>query len=100
MTRTVLWRGLAVCAFAACPAGLAHAQAANTEVVVTATRTPEPLNRVPASVSLVTAAQIRDIPAKGLDDVLQLTPGMTLSAMGPDVGHPTAYNEGMRGRWS
>jgi outer membrane receptor protein involved in Fe transport len=97
MTRTVLWRGLAVCAFAACPAGLAHAQAANTEVVVTATRTPEPLNRVPASVSLVTAAQIRDIPAKGLDDVLQLTPGMTLSAMGPDVGHPTAYNEGMRG---
>ena len=67
------------------------------DVVVTASRSPEQLAKVPASVSVVTAAQIRDTPAQGLDDVLQLTPGMTLDMIGPDVGHPTAYNEGMRG---
>ena len=32
-----------------------------------------------------------------LAGTLQLTPGMTLNMIGPDVGHPTAYNEGMRG---
>jgi outer membrane receptor protein involved in Fe transport len=67
------------------------------EVVVTASRSPELLQQVPASVSVITADQIRDTPAQGLDDILQLVPGMNLTQMGPDVGHPTAYNEGMRG---
>lgn len=67
------------------------------EIVVTATRTPEPLQDVPASVSFVTGEQIQDTPAQGLDDILQFVPGMTLNEIGPDVGHPTAYNEGMRG---
>ncbi len=81
--------------------GLAHAQSTATnqgnDVVVTATRSPEQLTKVPASVSVVTAAQVRATPAQGLDDILQLTPGMTLNQIGPYVGHPTAYNEGMRG---
>jgi outer membrane receptor protein involved in Fe transport len=103
MTRTALLCGLAACALGPWPAGLARAQAANPstapseEVIVTATRSPEPLSRVPASASVVSAAQIRNTPAQGLDDVLRLTPGMTLNTIGPDVGHPTAYNEGMRG---
>jgi outer membrane receptor protein involved in Fe transport len=67
------------------------------EVVVTASRSPELLQEVPASVTVITAEQIRDTPAQGLDDILQLVPGMNLTQMGPDVGHPTAYNEGMRG---
>jgi len=67
------------------------------EVVVSASRNAEPLQQVAASVSLITADQIRDTPAQGLDDILQLVPGMDLTQMGPDVGHPTAYNEGMRG---
>lgn len=66
-------------------------------VVVTATRTPMPLDQVPASVSVVTADQIQATPAQGLDDILRDLPGMTLNDIGPDVGHPTAYNESMRG---
>jgi outer membrane receptor protein involved in Fe transport len=67
------------------------------EVVVTATRTAEPITEVPASVSVVTAAQIRETPGQGLDDILQLEPGLVLNQFGPFVGHPTAYNESMRG---
>lgn len=68
-----------------------------SEVVVTATRTPTAIKEVPESVSVVTAQQVRDAPGQGLDDLLRNLPGMTLGAIGPDVGHPTAYNEGMRG---
>ncbi|HEX4183483.1 MAG TPA: TonB-dependent receptor, partial [Caulobacteraceae bacterium] len=67
------------------------------EVVVTATRSAERLIEVPASVSVVSAAEIQDVPAQRLNDTLRLVPGMNLTAIGPDVGHPTAYNEGMRG---
>jgi outer membrane receptor protein involved in Fe transport len=101
MTRTALYAGLAVGALISCPASFAYGQAADAnpadEVVVTASRSPEQLTKVPASVSVITAARIRDTPAQGLDDVLQLTPGMTLDMIGPDVGHPTSYNESMRG---
>jgi len=91
----------AVVAFAAPalaePVALTAAGAPVDEVVVTASRAPEPLKDVPASVSVVTAAEIHDIPARALNDALRLTPGLNLTAMGADVGHPTAYNEGMRG---
>jgi outer membrane receptor protein involved in Fe transport len=66
-------------------------------VVVTATRKATPLGDVSASISVITAEEIADTPAEGLDDILRNLPGMTLNAMGPDVGHPTAYNESMRG---
>ena len=67
------------------------------EVVVTATRNPIKIQNVPESVSVVTRQQILDTPAQGLDDILRNLPGLTLNNIGPDVGHPTAYNEGMRG---
>lgn len=81
------------------PPALAASSGGKTvgELVVTASRGPEPLAAVPASVSVVSAAELRDTPAQGLNDVLRLVPGLNLTAMGPDVGHPTAYNEGMRG---
>ncbi len=66
-------------------------------VTVTATRSATALANVPESVSVVTADQIANTPAQGLDDVLRNLPGMTLNEIGPDVGHPTAYNESMRG---
>jgi outer membrane cobalamin receptor len=66
-------------------------------VVVTATRTATSLTEVPQSVSIVSAEQIGNTPAQGLDDILRNVPGMVLTDIGPDVGHPTAYNEGMRG---
>ncbi|HLY07148.1 MAG TPA: TonB-dependent receptor, partial [Rhizomicrobium sp.] len=49
------------------------------------------------SVSVVTAQTIADTPARGLNDILRNLSGMTLTNIGPDVGHPTAYNESMRG---
>ena len=73
------------------------AAATEPEVIVTATRSAEPLTQVPAAVSLVTTDQVADTPAQGLDDILRLVPGMSLTMVGPDVAHPTAYNEGMRG---
>jgi outer membrane receptor protein involved in Fe transport len=66
-------------------------------VTVTATRSATALADVPESISLVTAEQIANTPAQGLDDILRNLPGMTLNEIGPYVGHPTAYNEGMRG---
>jgi outer membrane receptor protein involved in Fe transport len=90
-------------AFGSIAVPLANAQpeaasdAPRDEIVVTATRGAEKIAEVPASVSVVTAAQILDTPAQGLDDILQQVPGMVLNDIGPTVGHPTAYNEAMRG---
>ncbi len=78
-------------------AGAAQSPVPSDEIVVTATRTPVRLQNVPASISVLTQDQIKDSPAGGLDDILRQVPGMTLDMIGPDVGHPTAYNEGMRG---
>jgi outer membrane receptor protein involved in Fe transport len=87
-----------------CGAGFQPALAQSTSppqqpetVVVTATRSPESLANLPQSVSVITGQQIADTPAQGLDDILRDLPGMTLNEIGPDVGHPTTYNESMRG---
>jgi len=81
----------------ACVCVSAQTDGSLQQVVVTASRSPENLENVPQSVSVITAAQVAVTPAQGLDDILQTVPGMTLNMMGPDVGHPTAYNESMRG---
>lgn len=75
----------------------AVAQSEPETVVVTATRTATPIGDLPQSISVVSGEQIQNMPAAGLDDVLRSVPGMVLSGIGPDVGHPTAYNEAMRG---
>ena len=75
----------------------AVAQPGTETVTVTATRTATALTDVPESMSVVTAAEIAGTPAEGLDDILRNLPGMTLNNIGPNVGHPTAYNEAMRG---
>ncbi len=101
MTKTVLLRGAAaVSLLAVASTGFAQTTTLPSqvdEIVITADRRPEQLKQVAASVSVVSAAEIHDTPAQGLDDILRLVPGMTLDMIGPDVGHPTAYNEGMRG---
>lgn len=75
----------------------AQSQSSLEIVTVTATRIATPLADVPENIGIVSARDIADTPAQGLDDILRNIPGMTLSEIGPDVGHPTAYNEGMRG---
>jgi outer membrane receptor protein involved in Fe transport len=73
------------------------AQTSAETVTVTATRSATALTEVPESISVMTAKQIADTPAQGLNDLLRDLPGMTLNGIGPNVGHPTAYNESMRG---
>ena len=100
MNRAIPPSGLAAGAVLLLACGPTAALAADdnvAEIVVTASRTPQTLADVPASVSVVSAEQVRDTPAQGLDDVLQLVPGLNLTQIGPYVGHPTAYNEAMRG---
>lgn len=106
MSRLHLARGLAAGALLSAAATSAVADTTDTndtnasevgELVVTASRSPEPLKEVPASVSVVTSAEIRNVPAQGLDDTLRLVPGMNLTLMGPYAAHPTSYNEAMRG---
>ncbi|HUL99652.1 MAG TPA: TonB-dependent receptor, partial [Mycobacterium sp.] len=67
------------------------------EVIITATRSAVPLTEVPASASVITAAQIRDTPALELDDVLRLVPGVDLLGYAGTAQHPTADSLGMRG---
>jgi outer membrane receptor protein involved in Fe transport len=86
----------ALLAGATSPASAQASDALET-VVVTATRSAMPLDQVPASISVVTAGQIQNTPAQGLNDILRDMPGMVLNDIGPGVGHPTAYNESMRG---
>lgn len=68
-----------------------------SEIVVTATRSARPIADVPASVSVVTSAQIEGTPAKTLDDVLRRLPSVDLPIASSYQVHPTALNISMRG---
>ena len=64
---------------------------------MTATRSPLNITEVPASVSLVTAEQIKNSPAQELDDVLRFVPGIDLLGYSGETQHPTSNSLGMRG---
>jgi vitamin B12 transporter len=57
-------------------------------VVVSATRTPQPLARTASSISVITAAELQTQQTNVLSDVLQQTPGLTVSRNG-GVGQST-----------
>lgn len=67
------------------------------EIIVTASRVPERLQDVPASVSVVSAEEIRDTPAQELDDVLRAVPGVNLLSYSAESQHPTSDSISMRG---
>jgi outer membrane receptor protein involved in Fe transport len=67
------------------------------EVVVTATRDARALREVPASVSVVTATEIQQTPAKSLDDILRRVPSVDVPISASYQIHPTADNVSMRG---
>lgn len=68
------------------------------ELVVTATRTETLVRDVPVNVTVITRAQIRQSPAKNLQDLLQEIPGFGLrrQARG-SVAHPSWQAVGLRG---
>lgn len=72
---------LAVSLSSLCTGGMAAAQAAddgdNEELIVTARKTDESILEVPLAISAVTAEQLEQTGARGLDEVSRLTPGFT-----------------------
>lgn len=85
-------------ALAAAPAVADEAVLETSEkVVVTATRSAQNINKVPASVSVIDADAIEDAPAKSLDEILRRTPSVDLPNASSYQVHPTANSVSMRG---
>ena len=70
-----------------------HAQENLEEVVVTASKRSENLQDVPMSVQAISAAELDLKNVKGLDDIANLSPAVTLDAGGP--GNSTFYIRGV-----
>lgn len=75
--------GMGISALALVSAGSASAQEADgdgasaTDIVVTARKTDEKIADVPLAIAAVTGAQLKEIGARGLEEVSRLTPGFT-----------------------
>ena len=68
-----------------------------SDIVVTATRSARSITDVPASVSVVTSAQIEGTPARTIDDVLRRVPSVDLPIASTNEQHPTDTIVSMRG---
>ena len=70
------------------------------EIVVTATRVPEPTSSVPASSTILTREQILTMPFRGghqTDDLLRYVPGVQPANLASRYNHPTAQSLSLRG---
>jgi len=78
----------------------AHAQEAERlePVVVTATRTEQPIGEAPASVTVLSREDIRQGAGQSLDDLLRQVPGFSLFRRSSSlVSHPTTQGVSLRG---
>lgn len=94
--------------FLFCLTGAAHAAPGSEFVVVSATRTAQPLGKTGESVSIVTAEDLTLLQTVAVTDILQLTPGATvvrnggigqnatLSLRGAEVGQTLVLIDGVR----
>lgn len=89
----ILLAGTALPCLSLAPAAVAQSR----DIIVTTTRSPQPLADVPASVSVVTAHDIAATPARTLDDVLRRLPSVDLPLTGAGEQHPTNTIVSMRG---
>ena len=98
MSRLPLLAGAAApCLLFATPTSAQTSAAPTSDIVVTATRSAQPLADVPASVSVVTAQDIADTPARTIDDVLRRVPSVDLPVASTNEQHPTDTIVSMRG---
>jgi vitamin B12 transporter len=87
----------------------AYAQsAASPDIVVTATRTPQPIQRAGSAITVITAEEIAKASVRSVDDLFRQVPGVTLTqAGGPgqiqtvrirggDVRHTLVLIDGIR----
>jgi vitamin B12 transporter len=86
MSRRLLHRLIAAACVAHGSCAVLHAQVADTAriapVVVTATRSPLPLDRVPASITVLDGARLRAQGITTLADALRLAPGVAIVQAG------------------
>ncbi|MDB5702631.1 MAG: TonB-dependent receptor [Sphingomonadales bacterium] len=85
------------CLLLATPAFAEDAGSRPSDIVVTATRSPRSIDDVPASVAVVTSAQIERTPARTIDDVLRHIPAIDLPISSTNEQHPTNTIVSMRG---
>ena len=84
---------------AAVPSGARGQEAERLEpVVVTATRSEQPIGEAPASVTVLTREDIRQSASQTLDDLLRQVPGFSLFRRSSSVvSHPTTQGVSLRG---
>jgi len=75
-------RRLFLAAAATLAAATAHAQTAVPDTIVTATRIPTDLGRVPAAITVITRQEIEERGLSTLAEALQLVPGLRLAQSG------------------
>ena len=98
MFRSHLLAGAAApCLLLAVPTSAQAVAPPTGDIVVTATRSARPLADVPASVSVITSAQIAGTPARSIDDVLRRLPSVDLPIASSNEQHPTNTIVSMRG---
>ena len=98
MFRSHLPAGAVVpCLLLAVPVFAEDASSPPSDIVVTATRSQVRLTDVPASVSVVTSADIEATPARTIDDVLRRIPSVDLPIASTNEEHPTDTIVSMRG---
>ena len=85
------------CLLLAVPVLAQTVTSSTSDIVVTATRSAQPLSYVPASVSVVTAQDIANTPARTIDDVLRRVPSVDLPIASTNEQHPTDTIVSMRG---
>ena len=61
-------------------------EAAQSEVIVTATKRPQTLQNVPVSVAVVTGQMIKDLAIKNLDQLATYVPGLVIQEGGEQTG--------------
>jgi vitamin B12 transporter len=100
-------RLLAASALVAC-AGAVHAQSPEADIVVTATRTAQPIQRAGSAIDVIPAADIDRASARDLGDLLRRSPGVdvttaggpgqiqTVRMRGGDVRHTLVLVDGIR----
>lgn len=98
----VLWVWCAIVSPVVVPAWAADTNPSSTldEVVITATRAPEPVSRVPAAPTIIRREQLQTTPFHGghqADDLLRYVPGVQPGLLSSRYNHPTAQALSLRG---
>lgn len=97
-TSLTVFGGLVGTLVFAVPALAEEAAAAKSDdIIITARRVNERLQDVPASVSVLTAAQLANTGAKRAEDFTQLTPGVTIVTGTAEAGDTQINIRGMNG---